>query len=659
VEGKLAETAPKRPLALTIGAAAATLLVILGVLSGPAIVSCFNSEEGLGFCLRGKMADVGLAPPLPAPAVAEAESAVEAPAAEVNVATTEEAVSAEPELDVTPPAETLDVAAADGVIAATFGLLRAEPDGSIVIAGSGTPGSLVEVYANGELLGTVEVEASGDWVFVPDAPLAPGDLEITLGEEGKAGTAEQSFIVVLNEDRTTQPLVVASTPGQASEVLQGLTAPAAQIASAPEAEPATETETMDVAIATPPAAEPEADQPQTDAATPPDAAPAVEPATEPAPVVAPAAPEPATSEPTAAAPETPADAVETDPAATEVEATEPEATEPEATEPAITEPEPAAIALPETSVATAPSTEANATEEPLATAPEPAAVPEQPAQPAATQTATVAPTIDAIELDGDRTFFAGAGPEDGIVRLYVDDTFIDDAAVAEGRWLIEAGPVLDQPSQRVRIDLLQPDNAQVMARAEVDFMIDLPAGASGDIVVADAETPAPPAETPAPPAATPPAEVSEPALIAEPIVPAEPVDQPQETLPAAPGPAPADVPARPPVIAPAPQPAPAAAPAAEPAPTEPAPAAPEPAAPEPVAEPAVPTMVAVSLGDPEAQRFASGKAIIRRGDNLWTIARRVYGEGVKYTTIYEANNAQIRDPDRIYPGQVFDLPGGE
>ncbi len=67
-------------------------------------------------------------------------------------------------------------------------------------------------------------------------------------------------------------------------------------------------------------------------------------------------------------------------------------------------------------------------------------------------------------------------------------------------------------------------------------------------------------------------------------------------------------------------------------------------------------MVAVSVGDPESARFASGKAIIRRGDNLWTIARRVYGRGIRYTTIYDANTAQIRDPDRIYPGQVFDLP---
>ena len=69
-------------------------------------------------------------------------------------------------------------------------------------------------------------------------------------------------------------------------------------------------------------------------------------------------------------------------------------------------------------------------------------------------------------------------------------------------------------------------------------------------------------------------------------------------------------------------------------------------------------MVAVTVGNVDDQRFAAGKAIIRRGDNLWTIARRVYGEGLKYTTIYEANNAQIRNPDRIYPGQVFNLPGG-
>ncbi|SDQ93987.1 LysM peptidoglycan-binding domain-containing protein [Pseudovibrio sp. Tun.PSC04-5.I4] len=48
--------------------------------------------------------------------------------------------------------------------------------------------------------------------------------------------------------------------------------------------------------------------------------------------------------------------------------------------------------------------------------------------------------------------------------------------------------------------------------------------------------------------------------------------------------------------------------------------------------------------------------IIRRGDNLWSISRRLYGQGTRYTTIYQANNKQIRNPDLIYPGQVFMLP---
>ena len=50
--------------------------------------------------------------------------------------------------------------------------------------------------------------------------------------------------------------------------------------------------------------------------------------------------------------------------------------------------------------------------------------------------------------------------------------------------------------------------------------------------------------------------------------------------------------------------------------------------------------------------------VVQPGSNLWTIARRTYGEGVQYTTIYNANQDQIADPDLIYPGQVFVLPEG-
>jgi nucleoid-associated protein YgaU len=48
--------------------------------------------------------------------------------------------------------------------------------------------------------------------------------------------------------------------------------------------------------------------------------------------------------------------------------------------------------------------------------------------------------------------------------------------------------------------------------------------------------------------------------------------------------------------------------------------------------------------------------IIRRGDTLWQISRRLYGSGVRYTTIYLANEDQITDPDRILPGQIFGVP---
>jgi nucleoid-associated protein YgaU len=49
-------------------------------------------------------------------------------------------------------------------------------------------------------------------------------------------------------------------------------------------------------------------------------------------------------------------------------------------------------------------------------------------------------------------------------------------------------------------------------------------------------------------------------------------------------------------------------------------------------------------------------ATVAPGDNLWQISRRTYGHGLRYTVIYGANQKQIRNPDRIYPGQIFVLP---
>lgn len=47
---------------------------------------------------------------------------------------------------------------------------------------------------------------------------------------------------------------------------------------------------------------------------------------------------------------------------------------------------------------------------------------------------------------------------------------------------------------------------------------------------------------------------------------------------------------------------------------------------------------------------------VKRGDCLWNIAKKFYGNGSKYTTIYNANRDKIKNPNLIYPGQVLWIP---
>ncbi|WHA40290.1 LysM peptidoglycan-binding domain-containing protein [Agrobacterium larrymoorei] len=88
------------------------------------------------------------------------------------------------------------------------------------------------------------------------------------------------------------------------------------------------------------------------------------------------------------------------------------------------------------------------------------------------------------------------------------------------------------------------------------------------------------------------------------------------------------------------------------------------------AAPAVPAPAPATSANPAPSADASGTktfeqaplahsdstVIIRRGDTLWQISRRVYGQGVRYTTIYLANQEQIKNPDLIEPGQIFGVP---
>jgi nucleoid-associated protein YgaU len=56
------------------------------------------------------------------------------------------------------------------------------------------------------------------------------------------------------------------------------------------------------------------------------------------------------------------------------------------------------------------------------------------------------------------------------------------------------------------------------------------------------------------------------------------------------------------------------------------------------------------------QVVGPGQVVVQPGQSLWRIARHSYGAGIRYTVIYQANRDMIRDPNWIYPGQVFTVP---
>ena len=58
-----------------------------------------------------------------------------------------------------------------------------------------------------------------------------------------------------------------------------------------------------------------------------------------------------------------------------------------------------------------------------------------------------------------------------------------------------------------------------------------------------------------------------------------------------------------------------------------------------------------AVAKPSGQNYT-----VKRGDCLWNIAKRFYGNGAKYTTIYNANRSKIRNTNLIYPGQVLWIP---
>ena len=77
------------------------------------------------------------------------------------------------------------------------------------------------------------------------------------------------------------------------------------------------------------------------------------------------------------------------------------------------------------------------------------------------------------------------------------------------------------------------------------------------------------------------------------------------------------------------------------------------------AAPSAPAPAAAGDADAQQQGALPQSITVGKGESLWDIAARVYGNAELYQRIYDANRDRIRDPDRIFPGMTLNLPAAE
>lgn len=68
------------------------------------------------------------------------------------------------------------------------------------------------------------------------------------------------------------------------------------------------------------------------------------------------------------------------------------------------------------------------------------------------------------------------------------------------------------------------------------------------------------------------------------------------------------------------------------------------------------TEMAATEVSPGAGKKDCTVAVVKQGDTLWQMANHCYGDGAKYSKIFESNRPQVRDPNLIYPAQQLVLP---
>ncbi|KQP11332.1 hypothetical protein ASF28_09910 [Methylobacterium sp. Leaf99] len=244
------------------------------------------------------------------------------------------------------------------------------------------------------------------------------------------------------------------------------------------------------------------------------------------------------------------------------------------------------------------------------------------ARPSETPEGTPVKIVSVEAEEGGRLYVTSQAQPGATVRLYLNDTLVaPGSAGADGRVAFTIGRGVRPGAYAIRVDQVDPVSGKVKTRSEVAFTVPAAKPAAAR----------PPAAKPAPVASAAPVPPNPPekiALLPQPFKADPPRTGSTLPMPAMTGPGP-----RPDAEAKAPEPRISVETKTPPDP-------------KPAPEEAPRTVFVPEIGT----------ARIVRGDSLWQISRRVYGSGTRYTVIYDANQPQIRNPDRIYPGQIFVVP---
>jgi nucleoid-associated protein YgaU len=568
-----------------------------------------------------------------------------------------------------------------------FDVVRVETDGSTIIAGRAQPGTTIEVVSGDTVLAKSEVGPSGDFAAVFENPLAPGDYDIILRvvEEGKIiSQSEEVATVSVPKDDPESLLVMVTKPGEASRILtQPEVSDAADVTDRkPDATMAGENTataasgekvaavTDDKMVETPKSGSASQSQSDTDATKTKSAEPA------------------------------PADTGST---VSEVAKTD---EEPEA--PAVAGKDAAEVETAQSSsdAATGSDTQMAAVDgktQPTKSNQDTAVAVGEATNDDTGDAADAKLRIDAVEIENGRVFVAGSATPGASVRVFADGEAIGDSTVsATGRFLVEAQrdiavgkhtigadlmmPGSDATTMRVAVPFTRPqgdlvaavavpsatesqgsDTGQAETAAEAPDTMEKPSGnvAAGSTAEKQNTMEKSVAETTAADGAAETSDTMEKtaddAAVAKTddgtvktamtdagtaetgsdssaMSENETVSTEDKTAMAETNPSTEMTNAKP-VEEAAQGDASGASSAAE---TKVA-----------TGESATtePKTVVQSALEP-----TGGSVIIRRGDTLWQISRRIYGRGVRYTTIYLANENKISNPDFIEPGQIFMVP---